>query len=82
MQFHINTMTLQTENGVSFLTYPALSALPFIRHAFSTRLGGVSTGDFYSMNLSFGRGDPDENVLENSMRRLMNWHLSEGVTGF
>ena len=71
MQFHSNTMTLQTENGVSFLTYPALSALPFIRHAFSTRLGGVSTGDFYSMNLSFGRGDPDENVLENYRRFCM-----------
>lgn len=26
--------------------------------------------------------DENENVLENSMRRLMNWHLSEGVTGF
>ncbi len=68
MQFHSHTMTLQSKNGVSFLTYPALSAFPFMKHAFSTRLGGVSTGDFATMNLSFGRGDPDENVLENYRR--------------
>jgi YfiH family protein len=34
-------------------------------HAFSTRLGGISTGDFTSLNLGFGRGDDKENVLTN-----------------
>ena len=38
------------------------------RHAFSTRYGGVSEGDFASLNLGFGRGDPDANVLENYRR--------------
>ena len=41
-------------------------AVPGVRHAFSTRLGGVSdnpaTG---SMNVAFGRGDDDEVVREN-----------------
>ena len=35
-------------------------------HAFSTRLGGVSThAHTSSLNLAFGRGDDDETVLEN-----------------
>ncbi len=53
---------------VPFLTYKRLSEVPFINHAFSTRLGGVSQDEFISMNLSFGRGDPEENVTENYKR--------------
>ena len=38
-------------------------------HAFSTRLGGVSTQNIYSsLNLGFNRGDLDENVRENVSR--------------
>ncbi|MBR3714844.1 MAG: peptidoglycan editing factor PgeF [Clostridia bacterium] len=38
-------------------------------HAFSTRLGGVSTEKIYSsLNLGFNRGDLDENVRENISR--------------
>ena len=61
-------MELHENRGVAYLTFPALSAVPFVHHAFSTRLGGVSAGEFASMNLSFNRGDPDENVLENYRR--------------
>jgi len=39
-----------------------------IRHGFSTRMGGVSTGAFTSMNLSFTRGDDPEKVMENFRR--------------
>lgn len=38
---------------------------------FTTRLGGVSDGDCYSLNLSFSRGDNSENVVEN-FRRVAN----------
>lgn len=38
-------------------------------HCFTTRLGGVSTGHLYSLNLGTSRGDDPENVLEN-FRRL------------
>ena len=51
--------------GVCFLTFPELSKYSFINHAFSTKIGGVSSDEFSSMNLSFGRGDSDENVIEN-----------------
>ena len=47
--------------------YMTAETIP-VRHAFSTRYGGVSGGDFASLNLGFGRGDPDENVLENYRR--------------
>lgn len=57
-------MTLMGDT-TPYLTYNALNDLPFIRHAFSTRLGGVSTGVCESMNLAFGRGDSRETVLEN-----------------
>ena len=42
-----------------------------VRHAFTTRLGGVSTGALSSLNLGIHRGDRPANVLENH-RRLCN----------
>ena len=39
-----------------------------VSHAFSTRLGGVSKGDFATMNFSFTRGDDRDDVLENYRR--------------
>ncbi|MBI2922126.1 MAG: laccase domain-containing protein [Planctomycetes bacterium] len=34
-------------------------------HAFTTRLGGVSSGAYASLNVGFRKGDPSENVLRN-----------------
>lgn len=62
---------LKKNRGVPFITFPAFNDIPFIRHGFSTRLGGVSTGCLSSMNLSYGRGDITENVTEN-YRRICN----------
>lgn len=36
-----------------------------VPHCFTTRLGGVSTGVFSSLNLGWNRGDTPENVTEN-----------------
>lgn len=68
MIFSSDVMKLNNKNEVPYLTYKALDEIPFIKHCFSTRLGGVSEGEFESMNLSFGRGDSDENVRENYRR--------------
>ena len=46
------------ENG---LIYMASDILPF-RHAFTTRFGGVSSGQFESLNLLSDKGDAPENV--------------------
>lgn len=56
------------KDGVFWLTYPALSKITGIRHGFSTRIGGVSKKHLSSMNLSFSRGDLEENVRENFRR--------------
>lgn len=68
MKFHDRQVTRNQKDGVLFLTFPSLDSLPFLRNAFSTRLGGVSQNEFSAMNLAFGRGDPDENVMENYRR--------------
>ena len=68
MNFQSKTMTLNNIDTVPYLTYNSLSEINFINHAFSTRLGGVSEGEFISMNLAFNRGDNPESVTENYKR--------------
>jgi YfiH family protein len=45
-----------------------LSTFPELSHGFFTRNGGVSQGDFFSLNTVMEKGDPAENVLENRSR--------------
>lgn len=67
-----NTTTIHEKAGVPFITFPKLEKYnENILHGFSTRLGGVSKEHLYSMNLSFTRGDDDENVRENHRRFAM-----------
>lgn len=54
--------------GVLYFTFPSLSAQKGFIHGFSSRIGGVSTNEFSSMNLSFSRGDDEESVRENYRR--------------
>lgn len=56
------------KNGVVFLSYPALERTGLVKHGFSTRLGGVSSGMWSTMNLSFTRGDDERCVRENFRR--------------
>ncbi len=59
---------------VPYLSFPVLSQIPFIRHGFSTRLGGVSSGIFSSMNFGTDTSpnqDEPGNILEN-YRRITN----------
>ena len=52
------------KNGVPYLTFPSFERLG-IMHACSTKSGGVSKGACASMNMSFSRGDVQEDVLAN-----------------
>ena len=54
---------------VLYLSYPLLEKTGFVKHGFSTRIGGVSEGIYSSMNLSFTRGD-DENAVRENYRRM------------
>lgn len=62
------TLAAHERDGLLYYGFPALEKIPFVRHGFSTRLGGVSEGIFRSMNLSFTRGDREEAVRENFRR--------------
>lgn len=53
---------------LEYLTFPSLEATEMVKHLFTTRLGGVSEGEFSSMNLSFTRGDQADHVAENYRR--------------
>ena len=63
----VGGMELEVREGVGLLRFPQWKGLP-VTHAFSTRLGGVSGGEFAAMNLGFGRGDSEEKVSENYRR--------------
>lgn len=51
--------------AVEYLTFPSLEETGVVKHLFSTRLGGVSDGDFATMNFSISMGDSRERVLAN-----------------
>ncbi|MCI7796221.1 MAG: peptidoglycan editing factor PgeF [Lachnospiraceae bacterium] len=65
----------KTENGVTWLSFPALEKTGIVTHAFSTRMGGVSKGPFSSMNFSFTRGDQEADVRENYRRMAEAIHV-------
>lgn len=59
------TLKINKKSNLTYITFPKLTKTGLVNHAFSTRLGGVSEGHFYSMNMSFSRGDKVENVIKN-----------------
>ena len=58
----------ENEDGsrLLLLKYPLLECTGIVEHCFTTRLGGVSTDIFSTMNLSFTRGD----AVRENYRRL------------
>ncbi|MDE0331022.1 MAG: peptidoglycan editing factor PgeF [Nitrospinae bacterium] len=64
----MNSLERQDSGGVEFLRSPLLEEIGFLRHAFSTRRGGVSEGCFRSLNLGRARGETPDNVAENRRR--------------
>ena len=58
------------------LIFPEWKGIPGIRHCFTTRMGGVSSGFLSSLNLGWERGDEPENVRENFRRVGEYFHTS------
>ena len=54
----------ENSNGLIYMRSDIIGA----KHAFTTRYGGVSTGEFASLNLGSNRGDDPEAVRENYRR--------------
>ena len=60
---------VQEQTGkLEYLTFPSLTDTGIVKHLFTTRMGGVSTGIFESLNLNFERGDDPEKVRTNYER--------------
>lgn len=58
-------MKINQSRGLKYITFDNIEKTGMVRHFFSTRCGGVSKGEFESLNLSFTRGDSEENVRRN-----------------
>lgn len=69
---------LKEVSGIPFITFPKLLACDKIEHIFTTRAGGVSEGQFRSMNFSVNLGDLRENVSENYRRIAKVLHAEQG----
>lgn len=61
-------MHLACGEELPMLTFPLLSQCACVQHGFTTRAGGVSAGEWSSLNLSFTRGDDEAAVRENFRR--------------
>lgn len=60
-----NALKVNTNGDLQYITFPKLENTGVVRHLFSTRKGGVSSGRYATMNLSFTNGDKRDNVLKN-----------------
>lgn len=59
---------LYREGNLAYLQASLLTTSGLADHAFSTRLGGCSTGVMSTLNTAFHTGDSEANVLENRSR--------------
>lgn len=66
------------EKGVKFLSFESLDKLDIVKNVFTTRIGGVSTGHYSSMNLGFTNGDDPEAVYENYKRLSQALEIKQG----
>lgn len=69
------------KGSISYITFPKLEETGIVKHLFTTREGGVSEGEFSSLNLSYTRGDIVESVEENYRRvaKTLGCELSDIV---
>lgn len=63
-----DTIRLSQEGEIPYFYFPLLKNTGLVHHGFSTRLGGVSSGEFATMNFNMTRGDDPANVEENFRR--------------
>ncbi len=62
-----NTLNIHEQDGLLYITFPLFDKHS-IKHAFTTRIGGVSEGQFASFNTGITNGDRYESVYENYRR--------------
>lgn len=65
MTWRYDMFKLNEKNKIKYYTIQAFEDSGLVRHAFSTRIGGVSTGEAATMNFGFNRKDTVENIYKN-----------------
>lgn len=68
------------DDELPIIRFDNIDKVPFVKHGFTTRLGGVSKGIYSSLNLSFARGDNYDDVIEN-YRKIGN-HIGYDISNF
>ena len=58
-------MKINVHGNLKFITFDHISNTDLVNHAFTTRCGGVSSGNFSTLNLGLSRDDNKRDVLEN-----------------
>ena len=56
------------KKGLKYLVFNHLQSSNLVTHGFTTRIGGVSTGCYHSLNTSFHVGDQDARVQQNRVQ--------------
>lgn len=64
----LSVLECRMADGVPYLSFPMLEKTGIVCHGFSTRMGGVSTGVYSTMNFAFLKGDDPDHVRENYRR--------------
>ena len=59
------TLNIVKKDSLVYIQFPKLASSKGVKHIFSTRHGGVSSGDTATMNLSFDKDTSRENVIKN-----------------
>jgi polyphenol oxidase len=73
-------MQRHTNGSLSWLTFDLFADCPKLSHGVFLRHGGVSTGDFHSLNFGISQGDASENVLENRCRAMEALEISQSCS--
>lgn len=68
-------LTWKEQEGLPYLQWPGFSSI--LRHAYSSRIGGVSSAVYHSLNLGFYSKDEESLVRENWKRFLRALGLEE-----
>ncbi|MTI85116.1 MAG: peptidoglycan editing factor PgeF [Firmicutes bacterium] len=74
----MNAYELRTFNGLKFVTFPLFSATGTVKHGFSTRMGGISSVPYDSLNLGLHVGDNYKHVVANRARAAKALRITPG----
>ena len=73
-------MIFRNNDGVEWSVFSSWKDAPKLFHAFSTRKGGISEGNFSAFNLGYSTSDETENVEENRSRFFQATNIPPGQT--